>query len=311
MAFRPKTLGVAAVPVVVAAFWVFAQQSHVHVPTFILMTLCAILFQVITNLQNDVGYTQRNADPGGARVGMPRATALNLLTEKQVKNAIKGAIALALFLSIPLIYWHGWIVAVIGALSIITAIWYMAGKHPLAFTPYGEVFVFIFFGLIAVNGAVYVLTHEMISFWTLLLSVAIGSLASSVLLVNNYRDLEHDQKTGRRTLAVFLGRLRAQKVYAVLIFAPFVITLIFASNQSTLFLLPLFSLPFAVRTFIRFKQTPLQSSAGDAFNHLLVRTVTLEVFYGALFCVAALVTGILKTSDKFKSLTEACLGWVV
>jgi 1,4-dihydroxy-2-naphthoate octaprenyltransferase len=285
IAIRPHTLWLAAVPVAVAAALVFALQHTLHWPTLVLALLCAVMIQTITNLQNDVGYTDRGAETG-ARIGFPRATQNGWLTARQIRVALVGCIGITVLLGLPLVIWHGWPILALGVLSIIAAILYMAGIRPIAFTPWGEIAVFVFFGLVAVNGTVYLLTHRLpwLAWPT---ACAVGLLAAAVLLVNNYRDIEHDKNTGRRTLPVALGLSGARFCYAAMIFLPFMLlgTLV---AFSLWFLLPMLALPFAWRTWQVFNATP----SGLAFNEVLLRTVRLEALYGGLFVVAGILAGI-------------------
>ncbi len=285
IAFRPHTLWVAAIPVVVGAALVFAFQHTLHWPTLVLAMLCAIMIQVITNLQNDVGYTTRGAETG-ARIGFPRATPNGWLTARQIRMALAVCVGITLLLGLPLVVWHGWPVLALGVLSIAAAILYMAGIRPIAYTPWGEVAVFVFFGLIAVNGTVYLLAHSLPwRAWPI--ACAIGLLAAAVLLVNNYRDIEHDKNTGRRTLPVALGLSGARLCYAAMIFLPFMLLGAFTA-LSPWFLLPILALPFAWRTWQAFNTTP---PGGLAFNTVLLRTVRLEALYGGLFAAAGILTG--------------------
>lgn len=289
IAFRPKTLWVATVPVVCAAALAFALHYSIHLPSLILAMLCAVMIQVITNLQNDVGYTARGHETG-ARVGLPRATQTGLLTPKQIRCGLGFCALVTMLLGLPLIIWHGWPVLLIGVSSMIAAVLYMAGSRPLAYTAWSEVIVFIFFGLIAVNGTTYLFTHQSLAAsWYL--SVAIGLLAAAVLLVNNYRDAEHDRNTGRHTLVVVLGKHKAQIVYAFMIFAPFVLLLPLI-RITPLFLLTWLVLPFAMRTF----RSLVSSAPGLHFNDILLRTVRLEALFGLLFSIGGVLVRLLPPS---------------
>ncbi|MCL2310244.1 MAG: 1,4-dihydroxy-2-naphthoate octaprenyltransferase [Proteobacteria bacterium] len=285
IAFRPHTLWLTAVPVAAGAALAFALQHALHWPTLVLALLCAVMIQVITNLQNDVGYTDRGAETG-ARIGFPRATQNGWLTARQIRIVLMICVGITVLLGLPLVIWHGWLILALGVLSIIAAILYMAGVKPIAFTPWGEVAVFIFFGLVAVNGTVYLLTHNLPwQAWPV--ACAVGLIAAAVLLVNNYRDIEHDQNTGRRTLPIVFGLSGARRCYAAMIFLPFAL-LGALTALSPWFLLPMLALPFAWRTWRAFCTTP----PGLAFNGVMLRTVRLEALYGGLFVVAGILAGI-------------------
>jgi 1,4-dihydroxy-2-naphthoate octaprenyltransferase len=284
IAFRPHTLWIAAVPVAVGAALVFAFQHTLHWPTLTLALLCAVMIQAITNLQNDVGYTDRGAETG-ARIGFPRATQNNWLTARQIRIALVICVGITVLLGLPLVVWHGWPILALGVLSISAAFLYMAGIRPIAFTPSAEVFVFVFFGLIAVNGTVYLLTHSL-PWYAWPVACAIGLLAAAVMLVNNYRDIEHDKNTGRRTLPVAVGLSGTRLCYTTMIFLPFVL-LSALVVFSPWFLLPMLALPFAWRTWQAFKATP----PGLAVNGVFLRTVRLEALYGGLFVLAGILAG--------------------
>lgn len=286
IAFRPKTLWVATVPVVCATALMFALHYPIHLPSLILAMLCAIMIQVITNLQNDVGYTARGHETG-ARVGMPRATQTGLLTPRQIRRGLLFCVLVTTLLGLPLVIWHGWLVLLIGAGSMVAAVLYMAGTRPLAYTAWSEVVVFIFFGLVAVNGTTYLFAHRGLAVsWCL--SVAIGLLAAAVLLVNNYRDAEHDRNTGRHTLVVTLGQRKSQIIYGLMIFTPFVLLLPLA-HITPLFLLSWLTLPFAVRTY----HALASSAPGLHFNDILIRTVRLEALFGFFFTLGGVLARLL------------------
>ena len=144
-------------PVVVATClaWALARDFDPSVALIALGT--AVLMQVVTNLQNDVGYTERGGETG-TRVGLPRATARGWLRTRDVKLAIVAAIAIALVTALPLILRFGWPVLMLGLAATVAAWAYMGGRRPIAYTPFGELTVFVFFGLVAVCGTYYVQT---------------------------------------------------------------------------------------------------------------------------------------------------------
>ena len=258
VALRPKTLWIATIPVVVATClaWSLARAFDAGVAAIALAA--AVLMQVVTNLQNDVGYTQRGGETG-SRVGLPRATANGWLSVGAVKRAIAAAIVAA---------WA-----------------YMGGPRPIAYTPFGEFTVFVFFGLVAVGGTYYVQAGTIV-IEALLTGAAIGAVAAAVLLVNNFRDRAHDATTGRRTLPVVLGVRGSQATYALLLAAPFVLAVAIAwSARSAWFALPLLALPSAARLVATFRTAP----PGLALTGLMFRTVKLEIAFGALLSAAALI----------------------
>lgn len=157
IALRPRTFWIATIPMVVSSALAIAKTHSFHIGTALLALLASLLLQAITNLQNDVGYTTRGAETG-RRIGLSRATANGWLAPAQVRTAIAIAVIVTLLVGAPIIVRAGWPAAAMGGASILAAIGYMGGPRPIAFTPLGELTVFVFFGLIAVLGSYYVQT---------------------------------------------------------------------------------------------------------------------------------------------------------
>ena len=194
VALRPKTFPIAAVPVFVGTAFAWAQHGTFVPWVFVLAIAGAILVQAISNMQNDVGYTVRGGETG-TRTGLPRATANGWLSVPAVRGAIVAAVVAALLVGAPLMVYRGWPVALIVASSIVAAWAYMGGPKPIAYTPLGDVTVFLFFGLMAVCGTIYVQAGTIgTAGW--LAGVAIGLLAASVLTVNNHRDISARRDDG-------------------------------------------------------------------------------------------------------------------
>ena len=218
-ALRPASLPLAASPVLVgtaAAFW---QTGTVHPALAAMALLAAVLMQAITNLQNDVGYTARSGERLGDRVGLPRATAEGWLTPKAVRRAILALSLLAFALGMGLVTLRGWPVLVMGLVSLLAALAYMGGPRPIAYTPLGELTVFVFFGLVAVPGTEWLLAGATSSAgW--LGAVSVGAVAAAVLAVNNLRDASHDRLAGRRTLAVVAGPRAMRALIGALLAVP-------------------------------------------------------------------------------------------
>lgn len=285
VAIRPKTLWIATVPVIVSAALVWSHGAPLEPLLLALALAGSILMQVITNLQNDVGYTVRRMETGH-RIGLPRATANGWLSVPRVRGAIVVAIGLAALVGMPLVMRSGTPVLVLGLASIVAALSYMGGPRPIAYTPYGEITVFLFFGLAAVCGSHYVFTGDIgTAGW--LAAGAVGAHAAAVLAVNNYRDAEHDARTGRSTFAATYGGGPARAMYSMLILVPFVLAAMLAwIDGNPLLLAPLATLPWAVRLRRRFVTTP----PGAAFTPIMFGTVMLEVAFGMLLAAGA-VTG--------------------
>jgi len=278
VAMRPRSLLVAVSPVLVGSALACERTGHVSWLAVTLVLVVAVLVQVITNLQNDVGYTVRRADSSGTRTGLPRATANGWLGVGAVRAGIAGCVALAVLLGLALAWYRGWPVLAIGVASVLAALAYMGGPRPIAYTPYGELTVFLFFGWVAVIGTDWVLTGGAGSL-TLPAATAIGALAAAALAVNNHRDIAHDRGVGRQTFAVTFGAGASLRLYGALLFLPFALLPAMALLAGHVALmLPSLLLPLAVRVRRAFIACP----PGTAFNAVLFQTFRLELWYAAL-----------------------------
>ena len=256
LAVRPRTLLAAISPVLVGTSLGFQRAGTLNVLVVLLVLVAAVLMQIATNLQNDVGYTVRGGEKAGSRTGLPRATAHGWLGVGQVRAGIVIVGTIACGLGVMLAAYRGWPVLVIGAASLTAALAYMGGPKPIAYTPFGELTVFVFFGLVAVAGTEWVLSGR-IGQVGLLASMAIGGLAAAALSVNNHRDIEHDRLVGRRTFAVVAGEAGSQRLYRALVIAPFVFDVAMSVRaRSAYLLLPLLLLPIAVRLLRDFMRCP-------------------------------------------------------
>jgi len=277
VALRPPSLLVAVSPVLVGAALAWQRVGHVDATLVVLVLAAAVLIQVITNLQNDVGYTVRRAERGN-RLGMPRATANGWLGVAQVRTTIVAVIAVTLLLGLPLVLLRGVPVLLMGLASIVAALAYMGGPRPIAYTPTGELTVFVYFGLIAVSGTEFVLTGS-ITTATWLAAGALGGLASAALALNNHRDIAHDAEVGRRTFGVCFGVAASQRLYDCALLAPFALTAALGFVVGSLApLLPLVLLPAALRLC----RDMVACTEGRAFTALLVRTFKLELMFSVL-----------------------------
>ena len=284
-AIRPNSLLVAISPVLVGAALGWHRTGALDVAVSFIVLAAALLVQVVTNLQNDVGYTVRGGESSGTRIGLPRATALGWLPVRSVRVAIVLVAAIAAMLGLWLLALRGWPVLAIGLSSLVAALAYMGGPKPIAYTPYGEFTVFVFFGLVAVMGTDWVLTGS-IGAATVAAAVAIGALAAAALAVNNQRDIAHDALVGRRTFPVAFGAAAAQRLYALLLIGPFALTPWVAwLAGSWLLLLPLLLLPAALALRRDFLRCP----PGLAFNQVLFRTFRLELVYAVLVASGAVL----------------------
>ena len=180
-----------------------------------------IFIQIGTNLANDYSDAKRGADTED-RLGPVRVTSAGLIAPRRVLHATWLAFAVAVVAGIYLATVAGPLIIAVGAASIVAGVLYTGGPRPYGYAGMGELFVFLFFGLVAVNGSWYV-QLETLETLPFLLSIPVGFLSTAILVVNNVRDLETDRRAGKRTLAVRLGRERTRILYAILIVASFVL----------------------------------------------------------------------------------------
>jgi 1,4-dihydroxy-2-naphthoate octaprenyltransferase len=283
-AVRPASLAVATSPVLVGAALALARDGRLDGASFALVLAGALLVQVISNLQNDVGYTARGAERAGTRTGLPRATAQGWLPAARVRAAVLALSALATALGLLLAWRHGWPVLALGGASLAAALAYMGGPRPIAYGPWGEATVFVFFGGVAVCGTDWVLSGT-VGLPTVLAAAALGGLAAAALAVNNHRDRAHDRGVGRRTFAVCHGEVASQRLFSALLLAPFALLPVLAlAGGGWAALAPLALLPLALALRRDFLRCP----PGLAFNAILRRSFALELQF-ALVLAASLV----------------------
>ncbi len=284
LAARVKTLPAAAVPVAVGT-----ACAHVFGGVAWAAALCALFgalaIQIGTNFANDVFDAEKGAD-GPDRQGPARAVASGWISARHMKLAMIAAFGAAAGVGIYLISVGGWPVVAIGIASIVSGIAYTGGPYPLGYNGLGDIFVFVFFGPVAVLGTVWVqrFTIPSLAIW---LSLPVGFLAAAILVVNNLRDRDTDVGVGKRTLAVRFGRRAALAQYAGLLLASAAVPLGLAVHyQASWLLLPLAAAPLGI---VRFRAL-VAARVGAQFNGLLAATAQLLLLYGALLVVGLLLT---------------------
>jgi 1,4-dihydroxy-2-naphthoate octaprenyltransferase len=285
MAARLRTLPAAVAPVLVGTALSWTDRD-LRVGGFIAALVGAIFIQVGTNLSNDYSDARRGADAED-RLGPVRVTAGGLVPPRQVLVATYVSFGAAVLCGIYLIVLAGPLLLAIGAASILAGVLYTGGPRPYGYEGLGEVFVFAFFGIVAVTGSYYVQAEEL-PWEAFVLAVPVGLLASAILVVNNVRDLETDRRAGKRTLAVRLGRGRARTLYALMVYgafatapAPWV-----AGELSAWLLLPLVLLPAAV-VLTRIVR---EHADGPTLNLALARTGMLQLGFCVLLSAGLLLS---------------------
>lgn len=283
-AARPRTLPAAATPVIVGTALAFDDGVFAPLPAMAAL-VCALLIQIGTNFANDLFDYEKGADTED-RVGEVRVTQSGAAEPGDVKRWMGACFALALVLGGYLVYVGGWPILAIGLASIAAALLYTGGPWPYGYHGLGDVFVFVFFGLVAVPGTYYVqaVMHPpatTVTLATLLMGVAIGALATNILVVNNLRDEPTDRQAGKRTLAVILGRTGARLEYALLLAIAFAIPpvaiLVFGLDPKA------FAAMIALLPALQAFQTVEASDDPEVLDDQLARTARVLAIYGLLF----------------------------
>ncbi|HSD76029.1 MAG TPA: 1,4-dihydroxy-2-naphthoate polyprenyltransferase [Solirubrobacteraceae bacterium] len=286
MAARPRTLPAAVAPVLVGTALAAAEPGDLNWLAFAAALLGALFIQVGTNLSNDYSDARRGADTED-RLGPVRVTAGGLVPPRQVLIATYVTFGLAVLCGVYLIAVAGWVLLLIGAASILAGVLYTGGPRPYGYEGLGEVFVFLFFGVVAVAGSYYVQT-EALEWEAFVLAVPVGLLASGILVVNNVRDLETDRRAGKRTLAVRLGRARTRNLYAAMVYLAFLtapLPWVLGSLSPWLFL-PWAALPLAA-SVVRLVRG---HADGPTLNVALARTGQLQLVFCVLLAAGLLLS---------------------
>ena len=274
---RPKTLPAAIAPVIVGT--AFAGYNA-QVTNFVLALIVGLALQIGVNYANDYSDGIKGIDDD--RIGPMRLVGSGAATPAAVKRAAYLSFLVAAFAGLILSARTSWFLLIIGFLAIIAAWTYTGGAKPYGYIALGEVAVFIFFGLVATLGTYYVQVNS-ISYEVILAAVAMGSLASALLVVNNLRDLSKDAAAGKNTLAVKLGEKRTRNLYKALLVLPILITLGLVPTSSY-FLLTIAALP-QIRSAFRV----LNSATGAALINLLAKTGQIQMIYALALSLASLL----------------------
>jgi 1,4-dihydroxy-2-naphthoate octaprenyltransferase len=286
MAARPRTLPAAIAPVLVGTAAAVEWAGRLpRLGAFFAALVGSIFIQIGTNLANDYSDAKRGADTAD-RLGPVRVTSSELVTPQRVLVATWVAFGVAVACGIYLTVVAGIVILLIGALSIAAGVLYTGGPRPYGYAGLGEVFVFLFFGLVAVNGSYYVQVEELAAL-PLGLSISVGFLATAILVVNNVRDIETDRRAGKMTLAVRMGRAGAVGLYRILVLGAFVVLPIalVAGDASLLPLIGLLALPLAVPPL----RTMSSRSDGPSLNEALAGTGALLGAFSLLVSLGLLI----------------------
>jgi len=283
MAARLRTLPAAVAPVLVGTA-LAGTEDRFRPGAFVAALLGAIFIQVGTNLSNDYSDARRGADTED-RLGPVRVTAGGLVPPRQVLMATYITFGLAVLCGAYLVYVAGPLLLAIGAASILAGVLYTGGPRPYGYEGLGEVFVFLFFGIVAVTGS-YFVQQETLEWEAFALAVPVGLLAAAILVVNNVRDIETDRRAGKRTLAVRLGRPRTRTLYSVMLLVADVALIPVAFALRPWVLLPVLTLPLAARL----ARTVRASVDGPTLNAALARTGMLQLAFCVLLSAGILAS---------------------
>jgi 1,4-dihydroxy-2-naphthoate octaprenyltransferase len=270
---RPRTLPAAIAPVLVAT--ALAGSNSQVLPALLALTV-SLSLQIGVNYANDYSDGIRGTDDD--RVGPLRITASGLAAPRSVRNAAFISFGVAAIAGLLLALMSSWWLIAVGALAIAAAWGYTGGKNPYGYRGLGELFVFIFFGLVATMGSYYVQVEEL-TFDSLLIAVSMGSLSCSILVVNNIRDRALDALAGKKTLAVRVGDRPARYGFLILIILAFVTPLALGSWW---ILLTFLVAPFAVNV----ARGVLAGATGLDLIPLLTKTGKLQLQYSLLLAIA-------------------------
>ena len=278
------------VPVLVGAAAALAEGAKFRGLVFSATLVCALLIQIGTNFANDYSDFVRGADHEG-RLGPTRVTQSGLIDQSQVKRGILLAFGLAVLIGIYLAWIGGWPIILIGVLSVLSGLAYTGGPFPLGYHGLGDIFVFIFFGVIAVTGTAYLQSGH----WSplaLLLSIPIGLLVTNILVINNLRDLPTDLAAGKRTLATRIGDRATRVQYALFTIGAYAVPLWLglADSSRRLMMLPLVTIFLAVRRSL----AVLRGTSGRDLNPILKRTGRLVFAFGGLLAIGVALSGLTK-----------------
>ena len=285
LAARPRTLPAAVAPVLVGTAMAIADKHFAWLPAASAL-MVALLLQISVNLANDYFDYLKGIDTRD-RLGPPRVTQSGLIPAKQVRAGMLVTIILSVIPGLYLASVGGWPIILIGLFSFVAALAYSGGPFPLASHGLGDLFVFIFFGLVAVGGTYYVQALHLTSMvW--LMGVIQGLLITAILVVNNLRDIQTDRRSGKRTLAVMIGERGSRIEYLLLLCTAYAIPIILwlGGRSSVWVILPIFSLPLATSLTRRI----WKSAGGPALNQALANTAKLALVYSLLLSIGLILS---------------------
>jgi 1,4-dihydroxy-2-naphthoate octaprenyltransferase len=281
---RPRTLPAAVVPVLIGS-GVAAGYGEFSLWRAALALVVALALQIGVNFANDYSDGVRGSDSAERRVGPMRLVGSGLASPRQVKLAAFGCFFVACGAGLALAAVTSWWLVLAGALAVLAAWFYTGGSRPYGYRGFGEVSVFVFFGVAAVAGTAYVQMGRL-SWLGLAASIPAGLLSCALLMVNNLRDIRSDGESGKRTLAVRIGDARSRSVYLLFLLVPFALAALIAFVRP-FSLLMLLALPLAL--------APVRAVRGGASGPALITTLgqtgRLQLAFGLAFTIGLAIHG--------------------
>jgi 1,4-dihydroxy-2-naphthoate octaprenyltransferase len=285
VAARPRTLPAAVAPVLVGTALAISVDDFGAL-AFVCALIGSVFIQIGTNLANDYSDARRGADTED-RLGPVRVTAGGLMPPRRVLIGTYVAFGVAVAAGLVLTAIAGPEIIAVGAASILAGVLYTGGPRPYGYAGLGELFVFLFFGVVAVVGSFYVQTEDL-PWEAFALSIPVGLLASAILVVNNVRDIDTDRRAGKRTLAVKLGRTGARRLFAAMLAGSYAtcVAIPAAGGLTWWLALPLLTLPLAVML----RATVATRTDGPALNGALADTGRLLAVFSLLLAAGVLLS---------------------
>ena len=286
IAIRPKTLSASIAPVLVGSSIAF-NSSHFNMQIFFLTFFSAIFIQIGTNFANDV-YDFINGADNDERIGPTRAVQANLISVRAMKYLTIISFSLSIICGLPLVIQGGYPILLVGILSIISGYAYTGGPYPLGYNGWGDIFVFIFFGPIAVCGTFF-LQLGYLSVESIISGIIMGCLSVTLLCINNIRDVETDRNVGKRTIAVRFGVMFVKILFISLFLISYLLLAYLSFNLSYLntnvfFLLLIITVPLCIK--LNFDVFKLKS---HSLNRLLSNVSVFIIIFSLLFILSILI----------------------
>ena len=277
-AARPKTLSASIIPVIIGSSVAYADM-HFSWMIFLLTLVSALLIQIGTNFANDLYDFIKGAD-NDSRIGPDRVTQLGLLSVSSMKMITAFIFLISICCGYPLVLKGGFPILCVGLISIISGYLYTAGPYPLGYNGLGDVFVFIFFGPIAVCGT-YFLQTENINFFVLLCGIICGLLSTALLCINNLRDISTDKESGKKTLAVRFGSKFVQIEFSlILVFIYLISFLLYIDSNKFSLLSTLLTIPISINlinSILAKKGAELNNMLGSVSRFMLIHSCLLII----------------------------------